>query len=75
MAAVIIRSNPFQAISRLLSAVAIHGIYNFILEVPGLPSIAAVLIALMTLASSIATISGGWSNTEEKSESDQERRP
>jgi uncharacterized membrane protein len=65
IAAVMVRSNPFQAVSRLLAAIGIHGAYNFILEMPGLPSMVAVLIALMTLASSIATISGGW-NGEDK---------
>jgi RsiW-degrading membrane proteinase PrsW (M82 family) len=65
MAAVMIRTSPLQAIFRLLSAVAIHGLYNFMIIMPGFPSIAAVIIALMTLASSIATISGGWSAEED----------
>jgi len=51
------RENPVQAFFRFLSAVAIHGIYNFMLTIPGLlPSIAAILIALFALASSILAI-------------------
>ena len=47
------------ALFRFLTAVAIHGIYNFMLTVPGrLPSAAAVLIALSALASSVLTIRG-----------------
>jgi len=51
------RETPVQAFFRFLSAVAIHGIYNFMLTIPGfLPSIAAILIALFALASSILAI-------------------
>ncbi|MDR0444167.1 MAG: PrsW family intramembrane metalloprotease [Treponema sp.] len=57
-AAVMFRTNPLQAIFRLLAATAIHGIYNFMVARPGIPSIAAVLIALSALASSIMTIRG-----------------
>jgi RsiW-degrading membrane proteinase PrsW (M82 family) len=66
MAAVSYRTNPFQAVMRLLTATAIHGIYNFMIVVPGFPSIAAVLIVILTLASSIATISSGWSGPEDR---------
>ena len=54
------RERRAQAIFRFLSAVAIHGIYNFMLLIPGLfPSIAAILIALSALASSVLTIHRG----------------
>ncbi|MDR2923956.1 MAG: PrsW family intramembrane metalloprotease, partial [Treponema sp.] len=59
-AAVLFRSHPIQAILRFLTAVAIHGIYNFMIIMPGFPSIAAVLIALSAFASSILSLRGGW---------------
>jgi RsiW-degrading membrane proteinase PrsW (M82 family) len=62
-AAMMLRTNPFQAILRVLSAVAIHGIYNLMINLPGLPSIAAFLVAISALASSIMVIHGGWSKS------------
>jgi RsiW-degrading membrane proteinase PrsW (M82 family) len=51
------RERPVPALSRFLSAVVIHGVYNLMLRIPGIfPSIAAILIALSALASSIAAI-------------------
>jgi len=51
---------PVQAVFRFLSAVVIHGIYNFMLIIPGFfPSIAAILIALSALATSIMAIRSG----------------
>jgi RsiW-degrading membrane proteinase PrsW (M82 family) len=51
---------PIQAVFRFLSAVVIHGIYNFMLIIPGFfPSIAAILIALSAFASSVLTIRNG----------------
>jgi len=51
---------PVQAIFRFLSAIVIHGIYNFMLIIPGFfPSIAAILIALSALATSIMAIRSG----------------
>jgi len=51
---------PVQAIFRFLSAVVIHGIYNFMLIIPGFfPSIAAVLIAISALATAIMAIRNG----------------
>ncbi len=58
LAAASIRTNPVQSIFRLLSAAAIHGVYNLMIIMPGFPSIMAVLIALTTLASSVITIKG-----------------
>jgi len=51
---------PAQAVFRFLSAVVIHGLYNFMLIIPGfVPSVAAVLIALSALISSILAIRSG----------------
>ncbi len=58
MAAASIRTKPVQAIFRLFAAAAIHGVYNLMIIIPGFPSIAAVIIALTTLASSVTTIKG-----------------
>jgi RsiW-degrading membrane proteinase PrsW (M82 family) len=60
IAAITLPERPFPAIFRFLTAVAIHGIYNFMLIIPGIiPSVAAVLIALSALASSIVAIRAG----------------
>jgi RsiW-degrading membrane proteinase PrsW (M82 family) len=54
------QERPIHAFFRFLSAVAIHGIYNFLLIIPGLlSSIAAILIALAALISSVLTIRNG----------------
>ena len=54
------RESPAQAVFRFLRAVVIHGIYNFMLLIPGtLPPIAAVLIALFTLAAAVVEIRNG----------------
>ncbi|MDR2479029.1 MAG: PrsW family intramembrane metalloprotease [Treponema sp.] len=65
-AAILFRERPAQAVFRFLSAVVIHGIYNFMIIMPGFPSLAAVLIALSTLASSILAIRGGMRPVAEK---------
>jgi RsiW-degrading membrane proteinase PrsW (M82 family) len=58
--AIMFKDHPMQAVFRFLSAVVIHGTYNFMLIIPGIfPSIAAVLIALSALASSIVVIRNG----------------
>ena len=54
------RERPAAAITRFLTAVIIHGTYNFLLLIPGtLPTAAAVLISLLSLASSAVTIRNG----------------
>ena len=58
-AVLLFREHPQQAVFRILSAVAIHGIYNFMIVMPGFPSLAAVLIALSALVSSILLIRSG----------------
>jgi RsiW-degrading membrane proteinase PrsW (M82 family) len=56
---------PLQAVFRFLSAVIIHGLYNFMLIIPGsIPSIAAILIALSALTSSILVIRSGMHSEE-----------
>jgi RsiW-degrading membrane proteinase PrsW (M82 family) len=52
--AAMIGKGPARSISRFLSAVAIHGAYNFILIMPGVfPLVAAILIVITALASAI----------------------
>jgi len=62
-AAVMIRHQPFQAILRIITAVSIHGIYNLMLTMPGFSPIAAILIAVSALFTSIATIRDWSKNT------------
>jgi len=51
---------PLHAVFRFLSAVVIHGLYNFMLIIPGfVPSIAAILVALSALITSILVIRNG----------------
>jgi len=60
-AAVMIYSSPIQAILRILSATAIHGIYNLLVTMSGFSPLIAIFIAISALFSAIVTISGGWS--------------
>jgi len=54
---VLLRDRPVSGILRFLSAVAIHGAYDFMLHIPGrLPLIAAVLIVVFAVLSSIQAI-------------------
>ncbi|MCL2441676.1 MAG: PrsW family glutamic-type intramembrane protease [Treponema sp.] len=62
-AAVLIRTSPTQAFLRILTATAIHGIYNLMVSGSGLSPFAAILIAISALITTIITIRGGW-NTE-----------
>jgi len=63
--AMMFREHPVQAFFRFLSAVAIHGIYNFMLTIPGfIPSIAAILIALFALASSVVATHNGMKDDD-----------
>jgi len=59
-AAVLLRTNPAQALLRIITAAAIHGVYNLMVTLPGLASIAAVIIALSAFITAILTIRGGW---------------
>jgi len=58
-AAIMIRSKPFQAIVNILTATAIHGIYNMLLNMYGFSTlVAAILIAVSALITAILTIIG-----------------
>jgi len=62
-AAFIIRSNPFQAIMSILTAIAIHGIFNMLLNMYGFSTLAAaILIAISALLTAIMTIIGRKKN-------------
>ncbi|MCL2765611.1 MAG: PrsW family glutamic-type intramembrane protease [Treponema sp.] len=61
-AVVMFRSSPVQAILRIITAIAIHGIYNMMLTMPGFSPIAAYLIAVSALITAIMTIRGGWTS-------------
>jgi len=63
-AAVLFPNNPIKAFFRLLTATIIHGVYNFMVTMPGFLSVIAVLIALSALVSSILTISTGRENPQ-----------
>ncbi|MCL2720703.1 MAG: PrsW family glutamic-type intramembrane protease [Treponema sp.] len=68
-AAVMLRKNPLQAALRIFTTVAIHGVFNMMLEMPfGFPSIAAFLIAVCTLITAIITIRNTARTTEKYSE-------
>jgi RsiW-degrading membrane proteinase PrsW (M82 family) len=55
-AALMFRSTPVQALLRILTAVAIHGVYNLMVIIPGLPSIIAIVIAISAFITAILTI-------------------
>jgi RsiW-degrading membrane proteinase PrsW (M82 family) len=55
-AALNLRAAPFRGITGFLSAVAIHGTYDFMLLMSGLPPVLAVLIAFSAFASAILLI-------------------
>ena len=55
-AAVIFRTNPVQALFHIFAATTIHGVYNFMAALPGLPSIMAILVAFSALFTAISTI-------------------
>ncbi|MDR3333863.1 MAG: PrsW family intramembrane metalloprotease [Treponema sp.] len=54
---IIFKDAPRHGLVRILSAVAIHGMYNMMVISPGVPGIFPVLIALSALAASIQVIS------------------
>jgi RsiW-degrading membrane proteinase PrsW (M82 family) len=59
-AAADLRGNPFPALWRFLSAVAIHGMYNFMILLSGVPWVLAILLAFSAFASSILSIRAGF---------------
>ena len=64
-AAKMLRSSPIQSILRIFTATAIHGIYNFMISLPGIPAVAAILVAFTALGSIIVSLRGGWSNSSD----------
>jgi len=53
----LLREHPVRGIFRFLSAVAVHGAYNFLLNIPGrFPPIAAIFISVSVLVSAIQAI-------------------
>ena len=67
-AAVLLRTNPLQAILRVLTATAIHGVYNLMVVLPGIPSIAAILIAVSAFLTAVISIRGGWNQSNPNEE-------
>jgi len=63
-AAALFHKSPTQALLKIVTATAIHGIYNFMVTIPGIPSIAAILIAVSALVTAIMPLKGGWIHTE-----------
>jgi RsiW-degrading membrane proteinase PrsW (M82 family) len=61
-AALNIGNAPLRSITGFLSAVAIHGTYNFMLLLPGFPSVIAILIAFSALASTVLLLRGEIGN-------------
>jgi RsiW-degrading membrane proteinase PrsW (M82 family) len=59
-AVVMFKKNPIQALMRFFTAVAIHGVYDLMVRIPGLPSIMAILIAFSAVTTTILSIRGGW---------------
>ena len=64
-AAALFRKSPMQALLKIVTATAIHGIYNFMVTIPGIPSLAAILIAVSAIITSILPLKGGWSRAEQ----------
>ena len=63
VAVVMFRANPVRALLRVITATAIHGVYNFMVIRPGVPLIIAFLIAISALTTSIFTIRGASKET------------
>ena len=59
-AVVMFRKNPIQALMRFFTAVVIHGVYDLMVRIPGLPSIMAILIAFSAITTTILSIRSGW---------------
>jgi len=59
-AVVMFRKKPIQALMHFFTAVAIHGVYDLMVRIPGLPSIMAILIAFSAITTTILSIRSGW---------------
>ncbi|GHV86906.1 hypothetical protein AGMMS50255_2020 [Spirochaetia bacterium] len=55
-AAAVYRDHPLPALLRFLAAVAIHGMYNFMILLPGIPTVLAIFIAFSALGSPVLFI-------------------
>jgi RsiW-degrading membrane proteinase PrsW (M82 family) len=58
------KDRPIPSLARLITAIAIHGMYNFMILSSGVPAIMAILAALCALASSILSIRAGLKSGE-----------
>jgi len=67
-AAIMLRSSPFHAFLRILAAAAIHGIYNFMVTMPGILSIAAFIIAVSAVTTAVLSVRGVNFKTASNSE-------
>ena len=55
-AASLFRAHPDRALFRFITAAVIHGAYNFMIIIPGITSLGAVLIAILAFTSSVLTV-------------------
>ena len=69
-AAVLLRRSPLNALLRILTATAIHGIFNMMIIMPGISPLAAILLAICALFTAILIILGGWSETAKPSKAE-----
>jgi RsiW-degrading membrane proteinase PrsW (M82 family) len=65
-AVVSLKTEPVRALSRFLFAVALHGMYNFMILSPGPPAFLSVFVAFSALASSLLAIRSGSGSRDEK---------
>ncbi|GHV82285.1 hypothetical protein AGMMS49991_08430 [Spirochaetia bacterium] len=63
IAAFTLKAAPARSLLRFASAIAIHGMYNFMVVSPGLPAFFPILLAFAALLSTIQTIRTGQSAT------------
>jgi RsiW-degrading membrane proteinase PrsW (M82 family) len=54
------KRTPILSVCRFFSAVALHGMYNFMVINPGIPRFFSILIALLSLIASLQVIKTGY---------------
>jgi len=59
-----LREHPLPSLARFITAIVIHGMYNFMILISGVPAIMAILAAICALASSILSIRAGLKGKE-----------
>jgi RsiW-degrading membrane proteinase PrsW (M82 family) len=59
-----LRERPLPSLARFITAIVIHGMYNFMILINGVPAIMAILAAICALASSILSIRAGLKGKE-----------